>query len=232
MRTTTRLGVGLVAAVLSLSACTVPDAPTSPSATATPSASTAPSTPATAAPPPAPTSAPVVTPAPAAPVADYDFTRLFSMHAGDKFSDFAGRSDVTVTPYPDCPWLANVTVSGVDPAVGFSWDSEGVDPTGPAQVFQILSDPAVVPASPPVNAEGIGIGSSMSDVLATYPGAMIHTETESSAGTTVTQVRVDDPASDGRYYFWAYSPTDRVFRIDLGSFPTDGYWPLGWDCVD
>jgi len=225
MKNLTLIGLG-AAAALSLSACT--GGSPAPSGVVTVTATPA----APSAGPTAAASAPVSTPTPAAPAPDYDFGRLYSMHVGDPFSSVAGRSDVTVTPIAACPWLAVAAVPGEDPNLDFSWVSEAFDPSGPTYVIEMYGDVTSTSTfAAPLNAEGIGIGSSMSDVLAAYPGATTITNADTGYGT-VTQARVNDPASDHRYYFWAYGPTQPVFRIDLGSFPTEGYWPNGYDCVD
>ncbi len=233
MTSTMKLGLGLAAAMLSLAACTPPAASVTATATVTaaPSATGAPASTPTPAATPTPgttTPAPTVTT-----VADYDFTRYEFMHAGDRYSDYAGRSDVTISPLAPCPWVADVTVPGQDPNVTVGWNADQVAPTGTARIFTMYGDvDTVARFSPPLNAEGIGIGTPLSTVLATYPGSATHIETNSGYGSSIHQVRVDDPASDGRYYFWAYSDTGRIFRIDFGLFPTDAYWPNGWDCVD
>lgn len=228
MKRTFAFSLAAAVTAVALSACTggTPAPSGVVTVTATPGAPSAEPTATAAAP------APVVTPTPAASTPDYDFGRLYSMHVGDPFSSVAGRSDVTVAPIAACPWLADATVPGEDPNLDFSWMSDSFDPSGPTYVIEMYGDVSATSTfAAPLNAEGIGIGSSMSDVLAAYPDATTITNTDTGYGT-VTQVRVDDPSSDRRYYFWAYGPTQPVFRIDLGSFPTEGYWPNGYDCAD
>ena len=238
MNTTTAMRLGAFAALLTLAACTPPpppgaSAPVTPAGTTAPApdASPAPSASSAATPTAAAPAAPDPAPAPA-PETDYDFTRLYDLHIGDTFSDHSIAAGAVATPLAVCPWLADVTVPGQDPNIYLSWESEAFDPPGPTHTFIISGDVAAVATfDSPLNAEGIGVGSTAAEVLAQYPDAVSFTNDFTAFGT-LTQIRVDAPHSGDRYYFWIDPATNRVFRIEFGEFFTDGYWPNAWDCVD
>lgn len=207
---------------LALAACTPPDASPSPSDAAAPTSTAEPSVTVT-------TTTTTSTTTDPGDGGDgdvhlgppYDFGRYEFILAGESFADYAGVDGVAVAVEDICPWNATITVPGQDPNIYVTWFSSPSNPAGPARVFLMSGDttPGVI-VNPITNDEGIGIGTSATDVLAAYPGSHIETSDDEAWGT-VNEIRVDDPDSDARYYFWVESPTGPVYRVQWGFFPTD-----------
>lgn len=168
MRLTTALAP--LALVLALAGCTPP----SPGAPEPPEPTPAETVEAD----PSPTSIPTPAPTVGAPAPDFGFTFYGDIQIGDTFAEHAAVG------YPECPWLAPLE-SGPAGARGYT-DAQA--PTSGIQFFiSDISDGTLR------DARGIGLGSTLDELLAAYPDAVI--------GETGYYVTVEDPESDSRYAF-------------------------------
>ena len=170
-----RLTIPLAAlVVLALTGCT-PPSPVAPEPTPTETVAAAPSA----------TPTPMPEPTVAAPAPDFGFTFYGDIQLGDTFAEHS------VVPYPECSWMADL-----EPPRGTQAFSNYDVPTGGIEMF--------ISSKPMRDALGIGPGSTLAEVIAAYPQAVI-----SDDGFYVT---IEDPDSDSRY---AFSMTGEGSTVDV-----------------
>lgn len=147
-------------------------------------------------PEPVPTVTVTVTPAPVA-VPDYGFTFFHGATLGSNWAQMSTQLHYPVGPFDGCPWygplwqtqlgLTNAFLDSRNPAAGTTFFETEYFDTASVATF-------------PRNAEGIGVGSTKSQVLAAYPSAVVDSYNDIGAGD-MTRITVADAASGSKYVF-------------------------------
>lgn len=206
------LAVVATAAVLACAGCgTEAGASPTVTATATETATATVVASASAAPPAAPVTGP-----------DYGFDFFHEAFIDDTFAEASEGLHFTVLGYDECPHYAPVwsTEAGV---VNAFYDPLR-DAGGEISLFsfQLLRGEADSPW--PRNADGVGPGSTLAELVATYPDAAVDSYEDITAGT-LTRVIVEDPVSD---HVIAYGITggwgDRVDLMQWGRGNVGTQW--------
>lgn len=182
MKKTITLTVGIAVTMFMLVACAPEGGVPSPSGSAEPTPTV------TATPAPEPTVEP-----------DYGFTFFHGATIGSTWEEMSAQLHYQVGGI-DQPWNDQVC-----PHYGLVWGTEILTTyafmdEGRAGFFYTNMGLATPSASFPRNAEGVGIGSTMAEILAAYPSAVVDTFTDLGAGE-MTRITVDDPDSDSKYVF-------------------------------
>ncbi|MEO6942503.1 MAG: hypothetical protein ABI238_04995 [Terrimesophilobacter sp.] len=149
-----------------------------------------------ASPEPVPTVTVTVTPAPVA-EPDYGFTFFHAATIGSSWAQMSAQLHMPVGPFDGCPWYGTVWSTELASTTAFL-DSR--NPATGATFFYTNYLLATSGASFPRNSEGVGVGSSKSEVLAAYPSAVVDTYTDLGAGN-MTRITVAEPSSGSKYVF-------------------------------
>lgn len=166
---------------------------------------------------PVPTVTVTVTPEPVT-QPDYGFTYFHEATIGSTFEQMAAALHMPLNGYEECPHYGDVwgTVgSSVTAYIHPLTPSDGV-------TFFYMLESYLGSDHYPRNAEGIGIGSTVAEVLAAYPGAVQATFEDMGAGTLET-ITVSDPNSDSKYVFAAYPGHPVISLMQWGPGAGNGW---------
>lgn len=156
---------------------------------------------------------PTPDPTPEGPAPDFGFTFFRDTVIG---ADFASEG---LTGLDECPWYSQVDVSGGIYTHAMSWPDAPGDEILFFYTQVVLSEDG---GTPPRNAEGVGIGSTLDELLAAYPDAVMGSMRDRGAGDIVT-VTVEDPSSDNEYVFGFDNSPDTVDVLQWGP-EAGGQW--------
>ncbi len=197
----------LAAATLALAACDPPSEEPSASAAPAPAVTVTATVTVTAAP----------IPAPAAP--DYGFTFFEQAHIGSTFSQMSAQLHYPVAGIEACPHYGPIWNSEIATTYAFT---NAMNPGTGVTFFYTnrFLGPATGPW--PVNAEGVGIGSTQAELLAAYPSAVVGSVEDLGAGLIAT-VTVADPDSSSKYVFGFSGGSSTVDLLQWGP-SAGGQW--------
>lgn len=152
-------------------------------------------------------------PTPVGPAPDFGFTFFRDDEIGMDFAT-AGLAGLA-----ECPWYAQVENSGGIYTHAMSY------PEAPGAEILFFSTQVVLEedgGTPPLNAEGVGIGSTLDELLAVYPDAVVGSTRDIGAGDIAT-VTVDDPSSENEYVFGFSTGATTVNLLQWGP-EAGGQW--------
>lgn len=163
---------------------------------------------------PEPTVTVTVTPEPEAPRADYGFTFFEEATIGSTWDEMSAQLHYPVGGI-DQPWNDQVCahyglVWGTELSTTYAFMDEGQ-----VGFFYTSRLFAADGASFPLNAEGVGVGSTEAQLLAAYPTAVVDDFVDMGAGD-IHRITVDDPDSDSKYVFGISSGSAVVDLLQWG----------------
>jgi hypothetical protein len=163
-------------------------------------------------PDPMPTVTVTATPEAPAPRADYGFTFFEEAEIGSTWDEMSEQLNYPVAGMDECPHYGPVWQTA------HTYGSAFMDPDGltTGTIFFYLQQGASTnPEHYPRNAEGVGIGSTVAEVLAAYPGAAQSSFTDIGAGD-LDLITVEDPDSDSKYVFASYPGSTTITLLQWG----------------
>jgi hypothetical protein len=145
-------------------------------------------------------------------------TWYFDKTIGEDFADWtAGAAAVDAM----CPWVAVLTSAPESELYSIALGNPSAA-NSTALIFT-MGNPGVAGAPRPANAEGLGVGSMMDDVLAAYPGTTVEFFNDEAWGD-VYEIDAYQPATDTHMFFWSWEPHGEVQEIQWGHFPWGNSW--------
>ncbi len=202
-----------IGAALTLAACT----PTDTTDASAPVATTTVTTTVTA----SPTASP---PAPPAPAPDFDFTSYEGAQIGSTWAQMSTQIGLAVGGNYECAWYGQLRATELVWTYAFT-DTSNPDSAG-STFFSTQMDGSSAAGPFPRNAEGVGVGSTKSELLAAYPSAVVGTYDDLTVGP-LTTITVPDPAGGSKYVFAISGNSPDPNMVDLlqwGSADAGGQW--------
>lgn len=144
--------------------------------------------------------------------ADYGFLHFKEAEIGQTWDEMSVALRYPVAGMEMCPHFGSVWQT--ERAYGAAFmDPDGINRG--AMFFSLWMNLDASPDHYPRNAEGIGLGSTLAEVLAAYPSAVESVYTDIGAGD-LHLITVDDPDSDSKYVFARYADDSMITMMQWG----------------
>lgn len=167
-----------------------------------------------------PTVLPTVTvtapPPEAEPQPDYGFTFFHGATIGSTWEELSDQLNYPVSGLEECPYFGPLWQTATMYTSAF-FDPDGLDD---GALFFYMNEAYPPSTHYPRNAEGVGIGSTVAEVLAAYPSAVQSGYTDIGAGD-LKLITVEDPDSDSKYVFAHYAGSPTIQMLQWG--PSAGH---------
>lgn len=142
---------------------------------------------------------------------DYGFTFFEEATIGSTWEQMSEQLNYPVSGLPECPYFGPLWQTAT------AYTSAFLDPDGVSEgaLFFYTMEASAATTHYPRNAEGVGVGSAVTEVLAAYPTATQSDRTDLGVGD-LKIITVEDPDSDSKYVFAHYADSPTIQLLQWG----------------